>query len=177
MCACMYRIMHTHCAHSVLPTPQDPQKAIPKGTFLAIGITTVVYVAMAIMVGSVMLRDAPGPSLLSGLTKDNFTSICTNDSVLNANIFPEEVTDSCSAEAPYNFSREFPGCACSLANCTFEFPFCENGTGSLPTERCVYGGRPVDPEVLRKLCGQRFLGLFEGRQRCESGLHNNFQVS
>ena len=154
---------------------QDPQKAIPKGTFLAIGITTVVYVLMAIMVGAVMLRDGPGPGFFSDLTLDS-ASNCTNDSLLAVN-FLTETNDSCNTEVAYNFSREFPGCDCSLANCTFELPFCDNGTGSLPTEVCVYGDRPVGPAVPREVCSGGFLGLFDGSPRCSSGLHNNFQVS
>jgi len=37
---------------------QDPQGAIPKGTLLAIAITTVTYLAMAWMAGCCVLRDA-----------------------------------------------------------------------------------------------------------------------
>ena len=122
-----------------------------------------------------MLRDAPGPSLLRGFAGVNST--CTNDTLLSINLFSGATNDTCSSATPYDFSREFPGCACSLADCTYEFPFCENGTGSLPTARCVYGGRPVDPGVLKEVCGERFLGLFGGDPSCESGLQNNFQVS
>ena len=39
---------------------RDAQKAIPKGTFLAIGITGVVYVLLGIMAGSCAVRDATG---------------------------------------------------------------------------------------------------------------------
>jgi solute carrier family 12 sodium/potassium/chloride transporter 2 len=39
---------------------QDPQGAIPKGTLLSILLTTISYVAMAIMSGAVMERDASG---------------------------------------------------------------------------------------------------------------------
>ncbi|XP_074809167.1 solute carrier family 12 member 2 isoform X2 [Natator depressus] len=38
----------------------DPQSAIPKGTLLAIVITTLVYIGMAISVGSCVVRDATG---------------------------------------------------------------------------------------------------------------------
>ncbi|XP_045427077.1 solute carrier family 12 member 2 isoform X5 [Pipistrellus kuhlii] len=38
----------------------DPQSAIPKGTLLAILITTVVYVGIAVSVGSCVVRDATG---------------------------------------------------------------------------------------------------------------------
>ena len=39
---------------------QDPQTAIPKGTLLAILISTLTYIAMAIVAGSCALRDAAG---------------------------------------------------------------------------------------------------------------------
>lgn len=39
---------------------KDPQKSIPKGTLLAILITTFSYLIMAVMAGSVMSRDATG---------------------------------------------------------------------------------------------------------------------
>ena len=39
---------------------RDAQKAIPKGTFLAIGVTGVVYVGLAFMAGSCAIRDATG---------------------------------------------------------------------------------------------------------------------
>lgn len=38
----------------------DPQKSIPKGTLLAILLTTLSYLGMAVMAGSVMARDATG---------------------------------------------------------------------------------------------------------------------
>ncbi|XP_059613591.1 bumetanide-sensitive sodium-(potassium)-chloride cotransporter isoform X2 [Phlebotomus argentipes] len=39
---------------------KDPQKAIPKGTLLAIGITTASYVVMALCAGATVVRDATG---------------------------------------------------------------------------------------------------------------------
>ncbi|XP_060523843.1 bumetanide-sensitive sodium-(potassium)-chloride cotransporter [Cylas formicarius] len=39
---------------------KDPQKAIPKGTLLAIFITTMSYIVIAILVGCTVLRDATG---------------------------------------------------------------------------------------------------------------------
>lgn len=38
----------------------DPQKSIPKGTLLAILLTTLSYLGMAVMAGAVMARDATG---------------------------------------------------------------------------------------------------------------------
>lgn len=39
---------------------KDPQKSIPKGTLLAIFLTTLSYLGMAVMAGAVMARDATG---------------------------------------------------------------------------------------------------------------------
>lgn len=39
---------------------QDPQKAIPKGTLLAIIVTNLTYLGMAVLAGTVVIRDAPG---------------------------------------------------------------------------------------------------------------------
>lgn len=39
---------------------QDPQKAIPKGTVLAIIVSTALYVGMAVMIGAMVVRDASG---------------------------------------------------------------------------------------------------------------------
>lgn len=39
---------------------KDPQKAIPKGTLLSIFITTLSYMGMAVIAGSIVVRDATG---------------------------------------------------------------------------------------------------------------------
>ena len=123
-----------------------------------------------------MLRDAPGPDLFSGLLLENST--CTNDSSLIAlNLVQEVATSSCSVETGYNFSETFPQCACSFAGCYSDYPFCVNGSGSLPTEDCIYGDQPASPSVLKEVCSDGFLSLFNSSTSCDSGLHNNFQVS
>ena len=45
---------------------QDAQSAIPKGTLLAILISTITYVAMAVMAGASTVRDASGRKLSTG---------------------------------------------------------------------------------------------------------------
>ena len=155
---------------------QDPQKAIPKGTFLAIAITSTVYILMAIMVGSVVLRDAPGGDLFSVAN-----TTCANDTVTNLNLPEVQNASSMFCDVVniegYNFSKMFPQCACSFQNCEFDSDFCEDGAGSLPTEGCIYGGRPASPSMLEEVCREGFQGLFNSSPTCESGLHNNFQVS
>ena len=171
-CTCTYYYTCTCVSSHSFCSLQNPQTAIPKGTFLAIGITTVVYILMAIMVGSVVLRDAPGPGFFSDVPSF-LNSNCTNASVLELSL-AEEVTDVCSASVTYNFSRAFPGCACSLLEC-FEPPYCVNGSGSLPTQSCIYGERPLGQSVLEEVCESGFLGLSSGLS-CESGLHIDTQV-
>ncbi|XP_064609144.1 solute carrier family 12 member 1-like [Liolophura sinensis] len=80
---------------------KDPQKAIPKGTFLAILLTTIVYLMMAWMCGSVLLRDAAGPieqlvDHMNMTSLGNQTTLASNmtDWAVNATI------SSCSAHGP-----------------------------------------------------------------------------
>ncbi|XP_043916737.1 solute carrier family 12 member 2 isoform X2 [Protopterus annectens] len=54
----------------------DPQLAIPKGTLLAILITTIVYAGVAVSVGSCVVRDATG-SVNSTVTMNNWSN-CTD---------------------------------------------------------------------------------------------------
>ncbi|XP_004631373.1 solute carrier family 12 member 2 [Octodon degus] len=61
----------------------DPQSAIPKGTLLAILITTVVYIGIAVSVGSCVVRDATGN---------------VNDTIIT------ELTNCTSAACRLNFS-------------------------------------------------------------------------
>ena len=45
---------------------KDPSKAVPTGTLLAIGVTSVVYVILCWLIGSSVMRFAPGPIALLG---------------------------------------------------------------------------------------------------------------
>ena len=174
----MYLCMCTVVIVTLCPHTQNPQTAIPKGTFLAIGITTVVYVLMAIMVGSVVSRDAPGPGFFSSVLSE-VNSSCSdgsNDTLHVLNLV-QQVFTPCSDERMYNFSENFPDCVCPAEMCEYDPPFCVNGSGVLPTEACVYGDRPLSPSTLERVCGGGFLGVLNGSISCDSGLHNNFQVS
>ena len=51
----LYLDIHLYCVFK-----QDPQSAIPKGTFLAIVVTAFVYIAMVWSAGGCLLRDAVG---------------------------------------------------------------------------------------------------------------------
>jgi solute carrier family 12 sodium/potassium/chloride transporter 2 len=52
---------------------QDPQVAIPKGTILAIIITTLVYLGIAWTSGACIVREAVGGQVLSFLLDTNTT--------------------------------------------------------------------------------------------------------
>lgn len=154
-------------AHILSPSPQNPQTAIPKGTFVAIAITTVVYVVMAVMVGSIFLRDAPGEYFFSGL-ETNATN-CSNDTLITLNVF--QPVNSCSSV--YDFAANFPECNCTLQQCSEDLPFCVDGSGALPTRECILGDQ--SPSVLEEICGSGFLGLVN-RSSCDFGLLNHLQV-
>ena len=164
----LYMYMYMYTTHIHPPSPQNPQTAIPKGTFLAIAITTFVYVLMAIMVGMIFLRDAPGEFFFSGL-ETNATN-CSNDTLISLNIFPP--VNSCSSV--YDFAANFPDCNCTLQQCSEDLPFCVDGSGVLPTEECILGDK--SPSVLEEICGSVFLGLVN-RSSCDFGLLNHLQVS
>lgn len=78
-------------------TRQDPQTAIPKGTLLAILLTSLSYLVMAFMVGGTVMRDASGDvndlwttynsslTALSMLSADNDTAL-ENSTVIVENI-------------------------------------------------------------------------------------------
>lgn len=53
---------------------QDPQVAIPKGTFLAILVTTLSYIWFAFTAGAIVVRDASGNETLV----QNYTELITN---------------------------------------------------------------------------------------------------
>ncbi|XP_068102802.1 solute carrier family 12 member 2 [Hyperolius riggenbachi] len=75
----------------------DPQQAIPKGTLLAILITTLVYMGVAVSVGSCVVRDA------SGNVNDTLSMTVTN------------CTDAACA-LNYDFSSCVPDCKFGLMN-------------------------------------------------------------
>ena len=66
---------------------QDAQKAIPKGTLLAIVISTITYIVMGWMAGAVTLRDAPGYiPLIGNITMTTMAaSITPGDSLMAGN--------------------------------------------------------------------------------------------
>ncbi|KAE8635468.1 hypothetical protein XENTR_v10002632 [Xenopus tropicalis] len=77
----------------------DPQHAIPRGTLLAILITTVVYMGVAVSVGSCVVRDASGDvnSTLSAAMTNCTTAACN----LNYDF------SSCGHECKYGLMNSF----------------------------------------------------------------------
>ena len=60
---------------------KDPSKAVPTGTLLAIGVTSVVYVILCWLIGSSTMRFAPGPILAAmagNATSGNGTGLLSN---------------------------------------------------------------------------------------------------
>ena len=137
---------------------QDPQTAIPRGTFVAIGISTVVYLAMAWLVGMLVIRDAPGEDFFA----DNFD--------LSNRTFSNQSASPCNADVydVMDFIRDFPECFCNASiteYCTDAMIGFSNDTN------CIYGDRSVSR--LQTMCGDfsNEVGF-----SCDYGLLNYFQV-
>ncbi|EFA05305.2 bumetanide-sensitive sodium-(potassium)-chloride cotransporter [Tribolium castaneum] len=67
---------------------KDPQKSIPKGTLLAILITTLSYILMAFICGFTVLRDATGPLTTTSVTLNLTNETLTNVTTINVTIPP-----------------------------------------------------------------------------------------
>ncbi|NXG02162.1 S12A2 protein, partial [Sakesphorus luctuosus] len=77
----------------------DPQSAIPKGTLLAILITTLVYVGIAVSVGSCVVRDATGG--VNDTIVTELTNCTTAACKLNYDF------SSCQTSCPYGLMNNF----------------------------------------------------------------------
>lgn len=161
-----------HCITSTLPPlmfqySQDPQKAIPKGTLIAIIITNLTYLGMAILVGTVVIRLAPGePS-------EYFPAPCnaSNDSYLISTT--GEGGGLCGAPN-FNVTMNFPACA--------ELGMMEEGDmgGTCYLSSCLYENSSQGN--LESLCNETFLRMVrnvssDAVARCDFGLLRNFQVT
>ena len=155
------------CNYHLFLFPQDPQKAIPKGTLLAIAITTVTYLVMAWLSAIIVVREAPGSP------NDFFMDLLMNDSNGTDYVtipFAENLMTPC--ETVYNLTEAFPSCDLSSCSCTNN-TVCDDIFSCLPTVDCLYGSTSADS--LNALCSVEFLQLI-GKQSCEFGTLNNFQV-
>ena len=153
------------------PTPQDAQKAIPKGTLLAILITSITYLIMAWLSAIIVIRYAPGQATdffgARTVTMNN-----SNDTTMFVNISFSESSNLACGETAYNLTEVFPACDFSQCNCT-NSTVCDDIYSCLPTVTCLYGDKSIN--TFYELCSTGFLGLI-GRQSCEFGTLNNFQV-
>uniref|UniRef100_A0A672TGH9 Solute carrier family 12 member 2 n=1 Tax=Strigops habroptila TaxID=2489341 RepID=A0A672TGH9_STRHB len=77
----------------------DPQSAIPKGTLLAILITTLVYVGIAVSVGSCVVRDA------TGNVNDTIVTELMNCTAAACKLNYD--FSSCQTECPYGLMNNF----------------------------------------------------------------------
>lgn len=141
---------------------QDPQKAIPKGTLLAILITNVTYLGMAILAGMVVIKDAPGRSF------DFLSSLTTCNTTYDLSFDPNNSTSS------YIISTSNQS-VCGQPNYDIfaSFPACVNVTESCFPSSCLY--EDSSRSNLQALCSPSFLRLL-GLRNCPFGLLNNFQV-
>ena len=85
---------------------QDAQVAIPKGTLWAILITTITYIGMAMMAGSVAVRDAGLVAIATG----NLTAGEPSEIVM---VLGSNITDGVT-ESPVP-----PGVPCQPPNCPY----------------------------------------------------------
>ena len=167
MCICIhvYNIsLYKSVSRYLLPT-QDAQKAIPKGTLLAILITSITYLVMAWLSAIIVIRYAPGqPADFLGAIQIPING--SNDSDVFVNISFSEPSDPVCGDPAYNLTAAFP--ACDFSQCTGT-----NNTDCLLKVDCLYGDKSI--ESFYELCSAGFLALI-GQERCDFGTLNNFQV-
>jgi len=65
---------------------KDPGYAIPKGTFTAIALTTVVYIILAWMIGATTLKDAIGAATVATTMASNVTSAANSTAANNSTL-------------------------------------------------------------------------------------------
>ncbi|XP_060592142.1 solute carrier family 12 member 2-like isoform X2 [Ruditapes philippinarum] len=76
---------------------KNPQKDIPLGTFIAIGISSVSYIAVVWLLGSCIVRDATGPLVAMVIDTVNTTSTTEIPSLINSTM------STVIAKLPYTF--------------------------------------------------------------------------
>ncbi|XP_063980196.1 bumetanide-sensitive sodium-(potassium)-chloride cotransporter [Diachasmimorpha longicaudata] len=91
---------------------KDPQSAIPKGTLLAIALTTASYIMMALMVGGAVMRDASG-NLTDLIQYVNSSEVFLNTAVL----LNTSMVDNSTHESANVITREWSSYGTSF-NCT-----------------------------------------------------------
>lgn len=85
----------------------DPQTAIPKGTYLAIIITTISYVFFAIVCGCVTVRQANGLELVNGTTFEDVRNCTLTDGCQYGLLYDSQVMELVSAFGPLVYAGIF----------------------------------------------------------------------
>ena len=126
---------------------------------------------MAWLSAIIVIRYAPGqPADFFGGRQVIMSG--SNDTTVFVNIsFSEPLNQACG-EAAYNLTAAFPACDFSRCNCT-DSTVCDDIYPCLPTVGCLYENKSID--TFYELCSTGFLALI-GRERCDFGTLNNFQV-
>ena len=154
---------HTH-THTHTHT-QNPQTAIPKGTLLAILLTTIVYLIMAAVVGFIVVRDAPGePSDFF-----NSSSFCNGSSAggLNATI------NSSALNLPDKYYDYFYQTVVNSSSSMGDYlgleVFTQGGDTCIPASVFYYGNSSDGGVRYKELCQS-------GISKCNFGLLNYYQA-
>ncbi|XP_075034918.1 solute carrier family 12 member 2 isoform X1 [Mixophyes fleayi] len=135
----------------------DPQQAIPKGTLLAILITTIVYMGVAVSVGSCVVRDA------SGSSNDTLSAAVMN-------------CTEAACKLDYDFSACKPDCKFGLMN-NFQVMSMVSGFAPLITAgifsatlSSALASLVSAPKVFQALCKDN---IYPGLQMFAKGYGNN----
>ncbi|KAL1420936.1 hypothetical protein MTO96_004304 [Rhipicephalus appendiculatus] len=85
----------------------DPQTAIPKGTYLAIIITTISYVFFAIVAGCVTVREANGLEMVNGTTFEDVRNCTLTGGCEYGLLYDSQVMELISAFGPLVYAGIF----------------------------------------------------------------------
>ncbi|XP_077514331.1 sodium chloride cotransporter 69 [Amblyomma americanum] len=85
----------------------DPQTSIPKGTYLAIIVTTISYVFFAIVAGCVAVREANGLPLVNGTTHEDVRNCTLTGGCEYGLLFDSQVMELVSAFGPLVYAGIF----------------------------------------------------------------------
>jgi hypothetical protein len=138
---------------------------------LAILITSITYMIMALLSAVIVVRYAPGQPE-NFLDSRLITMNNSNDSTVFVDISFSEPSDPACGDPAYNLTAAFPACNFSQCTCT-NSTVCDDIYSCLPTVDCLYGDKSIDS--FYELCSTGFLALI-GRESCDFGTLNNFQV-
>uniref|UniRef100_UPI00358F8C2C solute carrier family 12 member 2-like n=1 Tax=Myxine glutinosa TaxID=7769 RepID=UPI00358F8C2C len=96
---------------------KDPQRAIPKGTILAILISSLVYIITAICIGCTIVRDAPGMLNLTDATINATNLLSTPATYTAMALFGTDHVVSKCDDAACHLGHDFS--SCKVQSCSF----------------------------------------------------------